>query len=403
MDRVNRISVLLICIALVVVFSFASCAPREQSLVIWTQESTTDFGYQFVQTLVEEFAILHPYLAVELVSKETDALRVDFQNISSDGDMPDLLWTVNDHVDLFALAGLIQPIDRLIDTDAYIDSVVIEGKTWAVPISGGNHLMLLYNKNIISEPPRTTDEMIAVGKRLTSDDRYGLVWNQTEPLWLIPWLGGFGGQVFAEDGVTPTLDTPEMIAALQFLSDLKNLHAITPQEADYSGADRIFKEGRAAMIINGDWSLGEYRNSLGADLGIAPLPLVTDTNQFPTPYISGRYLMIPVDVKRREIKQVIEFVEFVTNYDNQLRLTIELNRLPALRIVLEDPLIADDPVLGGASLQLTTGTPMPSVVQMRCNWDVMKPGLIAVLSETKSAADAASDMQAGADSCVVGL
>ena len=48
------------------------------------------------------------------------------------------------------------------------------------------------------------------------------MYNQTEPFWLVPWLGGFKGAVFAKDGVTPTLNTPQMVATLKFLKSLKD-------------------------------------------------------------------------------------------------------------------------------------------------------------------------------------
>ena len=49
---------------------------------------------------------------------------------------------------------------------------------------------------------------------------------------------------------------------------------------------------------------------------------------------------------------------------------------------------------------MALGVPMPSVIEMRCNWDAMKPEMNAVLADTKSAKDAAAAMQASAVSCV---
>ena len=49
------------------------------------------------------------------------------------------------------------------------------------------------------------------------------------------------------------------------------MHRIIPNEADYNVADILFKDGNAAMIINGDWSWAGYRKA-GLDIGVAPLP-----------------------------------------------------------------------------------------------------------------------------------
>jgi arabinogalactan oligomer/maltooligosaccharide transport system substrate-binding protein len=245
--------------------------------------------------------------------------------------------------------------------------------------------------------------MIAVAKSITSGDTYGLVFNQTEPFWLAPWLGGFGGAVFAEDGVTPTLNTPEMVATLQFLYDLKYTDAIMPAESDYNGADTLFKEGKAGMLINGDWSLADYKTVLGDKLGVAPLPKVTATGLMPAPYTSGTYFMIPKEVAPEKMDYIKAFVEFATNLENQTTMVTTLSRLPGLVEALSIPEISDDPILQGSAAQMSFGTPMPTVLEMRCNWDAMKPEQIKVLADQETPEDAAAAMQAAADACIVSL
>jgi arabinogalactan oligomer/maltooligosaccharide transport system substrate-binding protein len=294
----------------------------------------------------------------------------------------------------------------MFDLDKYVGSalaaVELGGQTWGVPIANGNHLMLIYNKDLIEEPPQTTDELIEMGQELTTGDQYGLVYNQTEPFWLVPWLGGFTGSVFAEDGRTPTLNTEEMVNTLQFLYDIKYETPIVPAESDYDGADTLFKEGKAAMIINGDWSLGGYKDAFGDTLGVARIPQVSATDEWPHPYTSGVYLMFPVSLQEDEAKleAVKDFARFVTSANNQALMIAKLNRLPALEAALDDPLIANDLILKGSADQMTVGTPMPTVSEMRCNWDAMKPEMQAVLADTKAPEQAAEDMQTAAESCV---
>jgi arabinogalactan oligomer/maltooligosaccharide transport system substrate-binding protein len=52
---------------------------------------------------------------------------------------------------------------------------------------------------------------------------------------------------------------------------------------------------------------------------------------------------------------------------------------------------------------MSYGTPMPTVVQMRCVWDGLKPEMQAVLAGTESAADAAKKSQASATTCIATL
>ena len=370
------------------------------SITLWTKEGEADGGLQYVKALADAFTQAHSNVTFEVVNKNVETLREDFQTASLAGSPPDLLWTVSDHAGPFTAADLIKPVGNMFDSSKYVSSalaaVKLQGKTWGVPISNGNQLMLLYNKALIANPPKNTDELMKVGKELTHGDQYGLVWNQTEPFWLVPWLGGFGGKVFAADGKTPTLNTPQMVATLKFLHDMKYKYKIIPPESDYNGADTLFKEGKAAMIINGDWSLGGYKKVLGDKLGVARIPKVVSTGLWPKPYTSGVFFMIPKDLSGAKLEAVKAFINFTTDKANQLEMVKKLTRLPALKSALDDPLIKNDPILKGSADQMIVGTPMPTVLEMRSNWDAMKPEMQAVLANKKSPEDAAKAMQKAA-------
>ena len=377
---------------------------------LWTKEGENDGGLQYVQSLTDAYTAAHPNVTFVVVNKEVETLREDFQTASLAGAAPELLWTVSDHLGPFTTADLIQPVDKLFGLDKYVSSAVDavkspDGQTWGVPLANGNHLMLLFNKSLMPEAPKNTDELISKGKAFIAANpgKYALVFNQTEPFWLAPWLGGFKGKVFAADGVTPTLNTPEMIAALQFIYDIKFTEKIIPPESDYDGADAMFKEGNAAMIINGDWSLGGYLEALGDNLGVAPIPQVSATGTYPAPYTSGVFFMIPKDLEGAKLDAVVDFINFATNKENQLAMVSKLSRLPALTDALEDKLITENPILAGSAAQMSYGTPMPTVIEMRCVWDSWKPEMQAVFADTESAADAAAKSQSAAEACIAAL
>jgi arabinogalactan oligomer/maltooligosaccharide transport system substrate-binding protein len=194
-----------------------------------------------------------------------------------------------------------------------------------------------------------------------------------------------------------------MTAALQFVYDLKYTDGLVPAESDYDGADTLFKEGNAAMIINGDWSLAGYKEALGENLGVAPIPQVTSTGTYPAPYTSGVFFMIPKGLEGAKLAAVVDFINFATDKANQLDMVTKLTRLPALSEALSDKLITDDPILSGSAAQMSYGTPMPTVVQMRCVWDSLKPEMQAVFANTEAAADAAKKSQDAAVACIAAL
>lgn len=374
---------------------------EEVTLSLWTKEGEADGVFQWVEKLASEYTAMNPNVTIEVLNKEVETLREDFQTASLAGSAPDLLWTVSDHAGPFVVADLIRPVDNMFDMSKYVESVVMKGNTYAVPISSGNHLMLIYNKDFIAEAPATSDEMIEVAKANTSGDNYGLVYNLGEAFWLAPWLGGFEGKVFADDGVTPTLNTPEMVNTLTFLSDLRDVHKVTPVEADYNGADTLFKEGKAAMIINGDWSLGAYKEVLGDKMGVAPLPKVSSTGKYPAPYTAGVYFMVPKDLASEKEAAVKGFIEYVMSEKVQSEMINDFARLPGLLSALDDPAITSDPVLLGSAKQMSYGTPQPNVLEMRAVWDAINPELSLVMSGAQTPAAAAANMQQAAEAGIV--
>jgi arabinogalactan oligomer/maltooligosaccharide transport system substrate-binding protein len=372
---------------------------KATKILLWTKEGEADQALQYVQWLADGFTKDHPNITFEVLNKNVEVLREDFQTASLAGTPPDLLWTVSDHAGPFTTAGLVQAVDRLFLLSNYVSSAVnavkLEGKIWGIPISNGNHLMLMYNKSLIAKPPVNSDELFALVGKMPAGV-YPLVYNQTEPFWLVPWLGGFKGAVFAADGVTPTLDTKAMVDTLTLLKKMKDT-GLVPPESDYNGAETLFKEGKAAMIINGDWSLVGYRDALKDKFGVARIPMVSATKAWPAPYTSGAFFMIPTDIRGDRLTAVRGFVQYATSKPMQLEMVKRLSRLPALSAALSDKDITTDVLLKGSSDQMVVGTPMPTVLEMRAVWDAMKPEMAAVLAGSKDAATAAADMQKAAE------
>jgi arabinogalactan oligomer/maltooligosaccharide transport system substrate-binding protein len=375
---------------------------------LWTKEG--DPNIDFVQQLADDYSALHPNVTFNVVNKDVELLREDMVNSAlAPETQPELLWTVLDHVGPFYDAGVVQPLTGQFDESVLAEAAKGAGTygpdndVWVAPISIGNQLMLYYNKTMVADAPADTDAMIAAAVANTAGDKYGLVYNQTEPFWLVPWLGGFGGSVFGSDGQTPTLDTPEMQSTLQFLYDLKFDSEVMPSECDYTCADDLFKTGSAGMIINGDWALGDYTTALGDDLGVTAIPMVKSTGTYPAPYIGGTYWMVPSAVEGDTLTVVLDFIDFTLAADQQQAQVEVLKRLPSNDEILNSAVVTGDPNLADAADAVSKGVPQPVNLEMRCNWDAMKPQMSAVLSGTASVADAAAAMQAAADACVAAL
>ena len=105
------------------------------------------------------------HVKINLTYRETEELRSSYQSAAMGGSGPELIYGPSDQVGPFAVMGIIKPLDDLFPPsffNQFSSNAVVQfqDKTWMVGDGVGNHLMLMYNKGIVSSPPENTDEMI---------------------------------------------------------------------------------------------------------------------------------------------------------------------------------------------------------------------------------------------------
>jgi maltose-binding protein MalE len=352
---------------------------------------------------IDRFMQIHPEVMVEELFKETEELRSGFIIAAIAGQGPEIVYGPSDQVGPFEVMDIILPLESLFDS-TWLSHYDPRGLTWykghlyQVADKLGNHLTLVYNKKLVPVPPATDQELIEIGKRLTVDtngdgkpDRYGLAWNYTEPFFFIPFMTGFGGWIMDSTGA-PTLNSNGTIEGLKFIKALRDVYHIIPNEADYEIADILFKDGKAAMIINGDWSWAGYRNA-GLDIGVAPLPKIVSTGIWCGTMVSPKGFSINANVTGEKKRWTIELIKFLMAPENQLESTRELFTVPTHKQTRADAFVRDNEILRNSLLQIDHGTPMPVVPELRAIWDAMRPPYQAVLAGTKTPEQAAREMQ----------
>ncbi|MDI6765524.1 MAG: extracellular solute-binding protein [Bacteroidota bacterium] len=382
---------------------FFSCSRRVDlnRVVIWHQMRVDE--RLILEEQMKKYMQLHPDVKLEAIYKETEELRSGFIIAAIAGQGPDFVYGPSDQVGPFQVMNIIKPLDNIF-SKSYLDSLnpkaltYYKGQLYQIADKLGNHLTLVYNKKLLQHPPQTDQEMIEIGKKLTLDkngdgktDQYGLVWNYTEPFFFIPFMTGFGGWVMDDDG-KPTLDNNGVIDGLNFIKDLRDKYKIIPKEADYNVADALFKDEKAAMIINGDWSWAGYEKA-GIDIGISPLPKITKTGLWCAPMVSPKGFSLNKNVPEEKIELVVNVLKYLLNSENQLQTAILLNTMPTMKNLYEDPLIKNNEILINSQRQIENGRPMPIVPELRAIWDAMRPSYQAVLGGDKTPEQAAKDMQ----------
>ncbi len=402
--------------ALTILLCVVGCAANSDKQVVTMWHQMTVGERKVLDEEVERFHQAHPNIQVNTLYKETEELRSGFQAAALAGTGPELVFGPSDSLGAFVTMGIVQDMNPWFPREKAVE-FVDQGLTYLAPPGNpeqemlvqvgdrvGNHLALVYNRDIVKSPPTTTDEMIQMAVQATIDnngdgktDQYGLVWNFVEPFFAIPFLTGHGAWVFDESGrPVPALDTPECIAALKFLYDLQEKHKVLPANCDYETADALFKSGAAAMIINGDWSWGDYLSNDKLNVAIAPLPIVSSTGIPMGPMVATKGYSLNVHAKGADADAAMVFVDFMTSKETQRNFMAKLKTLPSRKSLLDDPLLKEDPTLMASAQQMRNGRAMPVVAELRAIWDSMRPHYQALLAGNMSAEEAAKKMQSDA-------
>ena len=391
---------------LVLIFTLfaTSCAPPDERVRIRIWHQKNDAERTFFEDAVAAYNASHPDRVVEVLYKETEELRNLFIVASVGGQGPELVYGPSDNLSVFALTGAIAPITTVLDS-AYLAQFDASGviswndEAWMVGDQVGNHLTLVYNRALMPVPPETTDEMIAMLQALTTDtdgdgriDRYGLTWNYTEPFFFIPFLTGFGGWMIDDDG-QPTLDTEATVKAIQFVLDLRDRYQVIPRESDYNIAETLFKEGRAAAIINGPWAWAGYGDA-GIDYGLARIPVMSETGLWSAPVISSKGYSVNTNLEDDLKPYVREVLVYLTDASMQRQMAERLAAIPTLASVRADSVVMANPILRASLRQVEVGLPMPLAPQLRQVWDGMRGPYQLVMNGAISAEEGARQMQA---------
>ena len=384
----------------IILFTTSIYANSKVTINIWHQMLYEN--RKALREVCDQYEGNNPSIDINLTYRETEELRSSYQAAAMGGSGPELIYGPSDQVGPFSIMKIIQPLDNLFPETyfkKFVKNAIVQSdnQVWMVGDVVGNHLMLIYNKDLVSSPPQDTNELIKIGKEMTLDvdgdgkiDQYGLVWNFTEPFFYVPWLGGFGDWILTDDNY-PNLNTNGNRRAFEFIKSLRDEHKIIPKECDYEIANAMFKTGNAAMIINGDWSWGDYNGVI--DFGITRLPMVSETGNWPSPLVSTKGYSININTKGNKLIETIKLMKYLTSSSVQLYFTEKLNSQPSSINALAHSNVKNNMLLKKSTEIIEVGRPMPIIPEMRAIWDALREQYQAVLGGTVTPEIAAKKSQ----------
>lgn len=255
-------------------FSASALAKIEEGkLVIWING---DKGYNGLAEVGKKF---EKDTGIKVSVEHPDKLEEKFPQVAATGDGPDIIFWAHDRFGGYAQSGLLAEItpDKAFQDKLYPftwDAVRYNGKPIAYPIAV-EALSLIYNKDLVPNPPKTWEEIPALDKELKAKGKSALMFNLQEPYFTWPLIAADGGYAFKfENGKYDVkdvgVDSAGAKAGLTFLVDLiKNKHMNA--DTDYSIAEAAFNKGETAMTINGPWAWSNIDKSK-VNYGVTLLP-----------------------------------------------------------------------------------------------------------------------------------
>lgn len=378
---------------------------RKGTITIWHGYEGTYLDTK--KAILDAYMKQYPGVTINLVHKPnlTDAVTA----AAGAGQGPDIVAWVDDQIGKWVKLEAIKPLDGIDGVDssfmnstytkAAVDGDTFEGKIYGLP-EAVEAITLIYNKKLINagQIPKTTDDLYAFAKdyHLSHPDGYGVVWNPKDAYFQAPWIYGSGGFYVKADG-TVGLNTAGTKAGFNYVA---NYRGALPASIDYGIADTLFKEGKAAMIINGPWSVADYVKA-GVDYGFATLPVITSTSKPASPFVGVKTWMLGATSQNPAL--AVDVMKFFTNQANQTTMVLGTREIPANKAALADPKVQAIPDIAGFGAQVKNGVPLPNTPFMSALWDPVAKALEAVWTGKQSVDSALSDAQAAAEKNVAQL
>lgn len=160
-------------------FSASALAKIEEGkLVIWING---DKGYNGLAEVGKKF---EKDTGIKVSVEHPDKLEEKFPQVAATGDGPDIIFWAHDRFGGYAQSGLLAEITRTkrsgTNSIRSRDAVRYNGKLIAYPIAV-EALSLIYNKDLVPNPPKTWEEIPALDKELKAKGKSALMFNLQEP------------------------------------------------------------------------------------------------------------------------------------------------------------------------------------------------------------------------------
>lgn len=337
---------------------------------------------------------------VEIVLKNFEDIRADFNAQVPTGEGPDITVGAHDWLGELTANGVVAPIelgDKASEFEQVaLDAFTYDGQVYGLPYAVEN-IALIRNTALAPEAPATWDDAVAMGQAAGTEFPILLQVGETgDPYTAYPLQTSFGAPVFVQNddgsytaelalGGAPGEAFASWLAA-------QGAAGVLDTAVTYDIAVAAFAEGKSPFIIGGPWMLGSFE---GLELAIDPIPSAGGQPAQPFVGVQGFY----VNAQSENALLANDFlVNYIATEEVQLALYEAGDRPPAL-IAAADA-ASSDPITAGFRAVGAEAVPMPSIPEMGAVWEfwgVTEANIINGADPVSTWSKMATDIQGALD------
>ncbi|WP_228276685.1 maltose/maltodextrin ABC transporter substrate-binding protein MalE [Marinobacter sp. JSM 1782161] len=309
-----------------------------------------------------------------VVETPTDLTR-KFDHAGYTREAPDIIIWPHDRFGSWINEGLLETVEpspgvRQALAPFSWDAVTVGDSVYGYPIAT-EVVSLIYNRELVSQPPRTLEQVAELDARLRAHGKRAIAWDYRNLYFSWPVIAGAGGFSFGKtdghyDLTQVGVDTPGAVAAVEAMRELLR-RGVIEESDDYGRMMDGFKAGTTAMIINGPWAWSELREA-GIDIGIADVPGI-DAAHPGKPFVG--VLAAGISAASPNTRHAQRFIEDYLLTRDGLNAVNDDKPLGAVTHLALEQTLADDPFIRHTFASASTGEMMPNVPEMTRFWDLL--------------------------------
>jgi len=355
----NAVTGALSALALLVAAVVAGPAAADTTLRYWTFLDPTSSSprSEAQRQMIKAFEGANPGVKVSIEVVHWSKIVPMLITAVGAGNAPDIALIHSSRMTMAIDAGAVIPLDKyaatLSDKDKAdfllpFDQFLEKGHLYSLPIEHRVESVLMYREDILAkagfkEPPKTWEQLVEVGKKITTPDRWAFVWplsrkDSAANVKILQTLYWSKGGRFFDDNGRAAVNSKVGIEIAEKLKALALEHKVMPATAIGVEEGRtMMKSGAAAMYVDGTQVFTSIAAGagIGRNLASAPLPSLDETSKAPLAIVAGQTLAVSSNSKHPDAAW--KFIAHMTSSEAQALSGKVGGNLPIRASAYDDP------------------------------------------------------------------